>query len=480
MTTAAAINRRRPWSMTMRLVGLQILAVALLTSGALAFLLHAVSSHLDSDNREDLRRQAGLLRGWLEDPAINTPALLQQMSAPVGGSVTTLPFFVRILDAHGSILAENRFATAPPASAFPDPNSEAAYWHVPGGPRYLMTSVRIHHLGTSPDRAELQMALDVTDDVTLVREIRQSTSLVFALTLLVSACLAVLITRRALRPLTALTESAAHIQASQLNARIDETGWPVELTPLAREFDAMLGRLDSSFRRLARFSSDLSHELRTPINNLRGEAEVALSRVRSPDEYRAVLESSLEEYARITRLIDTLLFIAKADQPERGLARQQLDAAAECRAVADYFEAATAERGLTLLVRGSATIYCDPVLFRRALGNLVDNALRHTPGGGHIDLTVRTGGAGGTEIEVSDTGAGIAAEHLPHLFERFYQAGERENDATAPASSFGLGLAIVKSIMELHGGRVDIASTPERGTIITLLFPGPDSESPAI
>jgi signal transduction histidine kinase len=112
------------------------------------------------------------------------------------------------------------------------------------------------------------------------------------------------------------------------------------------------------------------------------------------------------------------------------------------------------------------------VLFRRALGNLVDNALRHTPGGGHIDLTVRSAAAGATEVEVSDSGAGIAAEHLPHVFERFYQAGKREHDPAAPASSFGLGLAIVKSIMELHGGRVDIASTPERGTTITLTFPG--------
>ena len=265
-----------------------------------------------------------------------------------------------------------------------------------------------------------------------------------------------------------------------LRSSTGETGWPIELAALAREFDAMLGRLDGSFRRLAQFSSNLSHELRTPINNLRGEAEVALARDRTPEEYRAVLESSLEEYARITRLIDTLLFIAKADQPEQGLARQQLDAAAECRAVADYFEAATAERGLTLLVRGTAQICCDPVLFRRALGNLVDNALRHTPGGGHIDLTVRAGSDGGTVVEVSDTGSGIAAKHLPHLFERFYQAGQKENYEPARTANFGLGLAIVKSIMELHRGRIEIVSVPERGTTITLCFPTPTVMSPAI
>jgi signal transduction histidine kinase len=113
------------------------------------------------------------------------------------------------------------------------------------------------------------------------------------------------------------------------------------------------------------------------------------------------------------------------------------------------------------------------MLFRRALSNLVDNALRHTPRGGHIDLTVRAGAGGGTEVEVSDSGTGIAAEHLPHVFERFYQAAKEDADATAPVSGFGLGLAIVKSIMELHGGQLAIASTPERGTTISLYFPKP-------
>jgi len=323
------------------------------------------------------------------------------------------------------------------------------------------------------------VALDATDNFTLIRKIRQSISIVFLLALLASAGLAYFVTRSALRPIRALTASAAQVQASQLDTRVDRTGWPSELTPLGSEFDAMLVRLDDSFRRLARFSSDLSHELRTPINNLRGEAEVALSRPRTVEDYRAVLESSLEEYARITRLIDTLLFIAKADHPESGLKRQHLDAAAECRAVVDFFDAASAECQLTLLVRGQAPIYCDPTLFRRALSNLVDNALRHTPIGGHIDLTVRAGAAGGTEVEVSDSGKGIAAEHLPHIFDRFYQAVKPSPEANAPVSGFGLGLAIVKSIMELHGGRVGIASTPGQGTTFSLYFPGPAATLPS-
>lgn len=479
MKPTAPARSRRPWSITTRLVGLQVLAVALLIGGALFFLQKTITVHLDMDDREVLDQQVTLFHHWIEDPHAEVSGIMRQIDSPVGGPVIAQFFFIRILDARGGILHETRTSVAPPAAAFPGPGSTATYWHLPKGPHYLMTS-QWANVGADRRRVQLQLALDVTDDFTLIRHIRQSMGLVFSLTLLASGGLALLITRNALRPLAALTESTAHIHASQLDARIDESGWPIELAALAKEFDAMLARLGGSFHRLARFSSDLSHELRTPINNLRGEAEVALQRNRPTEEYRAVLESSLEEYARITRLIDTLLFIAKADQPERGITRQKLDAASECRAVADYFEATIAERGVTMLVRGTAEIYCDPGLFRRALGNLVDNALRHTPGGGHIDLTVRSGSTGGTDIEVSDTGVGIAAEHLPHLFERFYQAGKRENDVTTAASSFGLGLAIVKSIMELHGGRVDIVSTPERGTTITLFFPGPVSVPPAI
>lgn len=464
---------RRPWSLTARLVFLQVVAMAVLTSGALFFLLHAVSRHLDTDNREDLAHQAELLREWLEEPSANPAALRQLIKAPADTHLLTQLYIVRLLDADGRVLDETKALSLPAPTAFPSVAHEAAYWHEPGGPRYLLGTVRLTRLGSSAKPVLLQVVLDVTDDITLVRHIRQTTSLVLALTLAGAALLSWFITRRALRPLDALARTTAAVQASQLATRVDEAGWPVELTPLAREFDAMLARLDGSFRRLARFSSDLSHELRTPINNLRGEAEVALGRPRSAEEYRAVLESSLEEYARITRLIDTLLFIAKADQPKSGLQRQTVDAAAECRAIVDFFEAAAAEREIGLTVRGQASVHCDPTLCRRALTNLVDNAIRHTPRGGYIDLTVRAGAQGGTELEVSDSGSGIAPEHLPHVFDRFYQAPRDSASAPGAESGFGLGLAIVKSVMDLHGGRVDLTSSPGQGTRICLHFPAP-------
>ena len=183
-----------------------------------------------------------------------------------------------------------------------------------------------------------------------------------------------------------------------------------------------------------------------------------------------MLESSLEECARLGRLIDTLLFLAKADHPARGIRPRTLDGAAECRAVAEFFEAAAAERSLTLLVRGTGTVQADPELLRRALANVVDNAARHTGAGGQVELIVRESAARGAEIVVRDNGTGIPPGHLPRIFERFYRS-ERDPYHADAASGFGLGLAIVKSIMDLHAGTVTIESAPGSGTTVTLFFP---------
>ena len=367
------------------------------------------------------------------------------------------------------MLLEGRPDLTPPVTAFPAPGAQPKTWLSADHQRYLLNTVWLHTAEARPGQF-LQVAYSVSDDDTLLRHLRQRIGLVFGLVVILSGILTLLIARGVFRPLAQFAATAKRVHASQLNSRIDETVWPVELTPLAREFDAMLGRLDESFGRLARFSSDLSHELRTPINNLRGEAEVTLSRPRSVEEYRRVMESGLEECVRLGRLIDTLLFIAKADHPAEGIRRRRLDAPTECRAVAEFFEVMTAERAITILVRGAGPVHCDPELLRRALANLVDNAVRHTAPGGRIDLTVRENAGHGTEIEVRDNGSGIRADNLPRVFERFYRS-ENSSDQTHAKSGFGLGLAIVKSIMDLHAGKVDLTSAPGSGTSVTLFFP---------
>jgi two-component system, OmpR family, heavy metal sensor histidine kinase CusS len=227
----------------------------------------------------------------------------------------------------------------------------------------------------------------------------------------------------------------------------------------------MLDRLENSFTRLSQFSADLAHELRTPIANLRGEAEVALTRSRTAEEYREVIESSVGECERLSGIIDNLLFLARAEAADGPVAREHFDGRAALEKIAGYYETVAEERQIAITCAGTGKVSADPLLFGRAVSNLVDNAVRHSGEGGQIDLALAVDEAG-AKISVRDRGIGIAAEHLPRVFDRFYRV-----DSSRSSEGTGLGLALVKSITDLHGGRAEVASEAGRGTTVTLSFP---------
>lgn len=236
----------------------------------------------------------------------------------------------------------------------------------------------------------------------------------------------------------------------------------------------MLDRLEDSFTRLGQFSADLAHALRTPIHNLRGEAEVALVRARSPEEYQHVLASSLEECERLSRMIDGLLFLARADDPNAALKRVRFDARQEMEAVREFYEALASEQQVAVTCAGAAALTGDPMLFRRAVSNLLGNALRHTSAGGSVALSLATTAEQRILVRVQDTGCGILPEHRAKIFDRFYRVGE----TTSPVpGGIGLGLAIVQSIMRLHGGVASVHSEVGKGSTFTLDFP---AEPPAV
>jgi two-component system heavy metal sensor histidine kinase CusS len=319
-------------------------------------------------------------------------------------------------------------------------------------------------------RRLLQVALDVSPEAALLADYRRKLAVVLLGGILFSAGAGVAIARQGMRPLVEITRAAQRITATQLHERIDPAQWPRELTALATAFDEMLSRLEYSFTQLSQFSADLAHELRTPINNLRGEAEVALSRTRTPDDYRQVLESSLEEYARLSRMIDSLLFLARAESAEVPIEPSRLDARQELETVREFHEAVAEEQGVEVACQGQAFLNADAMLFRRAVSNLLSNALRYTPRGGKITLSVQPSEDQSVEVRVSDTGSGIDPEHLPRIFDRFYRA---DRTRSPYPQGTGLGLAIVKSIMDLHRGTVTIQSEPARGTTVILRFPPP-------
>jgi two-component system heavy metal sensor histidine kinase CusS len=251
-------------------------------------------------------------------------------------------------------------------------------------------------------------------------------------------------------------------------------GYPFELASLAHTFNKMLDRLEESFERISRFSADIAHDLRTPVNNIRGEAEVALVRARTADEYREVLGSCLEEAVRLSDLISDLLFLARAESPLTLLRRERVNVAELLDGVRDYYQATAEDGGVSLTTaEGAEPVIAelDRALVQRAVGNLVSNAVAHTPSGGSIVLatTLGTGAEASTvRIEVSDTGEGIPPEALPKVFDRFYRVDTSRSQASGGT---GLGLAIVQSIMLLHGGSVGIDSQVGQGTRVTLRMP---------
>jgi len=266
-----------------------------------------------------------------------------------------------------------------------------------------------------------------------------------------------------------MTESLGRIGPDQLKQRIGSTGWPRELQPLVNAFDEMLKRLDDSFTRLSQFSADLAHELRTPIANMLGEAQVTLTHERTATDYRETIESTVAECERLSRIVDNLLFVARVDAAGEPIARKSFDARAAVEKIAEFYQTVADAHHVTITCSGNGQICADPDLFERAVGNLLDNALRFTAEHGSIRVAVSKHNSD-FDVRVSDNGCGIAAEHLPRVFDRFYRA-----ESSRSSDGAGLGLALVKSIVELHGGSVAIQSELNHGTTVVLKFPAAPS-----
>ncbi len=323
-------------------------------------------------------------------------------------------------------------------------------------------------VGSSTTQTDtLQIAVDVSQKEALLARYRYWFWTVLAATFIIFPLVGYQIARQGIRPVEEMAITARHISSTNLRERIQPEGYPFELASLAGTFNQMLDRLEESFERISRFSADIAHDLRTPVNNIRGEAEVALARARTVDEYRDVLESSLEEAARLSELIGDLLFLARAESPLNELRRERVNVGELLVTVRDYYEASAANGGISLAAIESAEsliVELDRSLMLRAVSNLVSNAVAHTPPGGTVTLAAASEGAA-IRIEVSDTGGGIPADALPRVFDRFFRV---DPSRSKTSGGTGLGLAIVQSILTLHGGSAEISSQLGHGTRVTL------------
>jgi heavy metal sensor kinase len=277
------------------------------------------------------------------------------------------------------------------------------------------------------------------------------------------------LTSRNLAPLAWMAEQARRITHSNLETRLEIGAAAEELAVLAASFNELLSRLDQSFGHMRRFVADASHELRTPISIIRGEADVALSHDRSAAEYKQALAIILDESRRLSRLVDDLLNLARADAGRVKLQVQEFylnDLLAECCRSAQGLAGAR-RIALECRCREDVAFRGDEELVRRMVMNLIDNAIRYTPEGGSVTAALEADGAGVT-IRIADTGAGIAPEAQAHVFERFYRGDKARSRQDG---GFGLGLAIVKWIAESHNGAVALESTPGAGSTFTVTMP---------
>ncbi|MBE0585250.1 MAG: HAMP domain-containing protein, partial [Desulfofustis sp.] len=292
---------------------------------------------------------------------------------------------------------------------------------------------------------------------------------VFPLGLLLAGGGGWLLARRALSPVDKMTQTAQRISGEHLSQRLQESGNGDELDRLAGTLNDMLGRLDDAINQMRQFSADASHELQTPLTILKGEMEVALLKPRSPEEYQAVLLSGLEEIDRINHLVSGLLLLARADAGVLRLDRQDVALVGLAEDVCGQMSVIAQARSIDLRLGDllPVAVQGDREHLRRLLVNLVDNAIKYTGPGGLVSLTLKES-AGWAVLEVADNGIGLTVEEQKKIFNRFHRASEARS---SDGKGVGLGLSIALSIAEAHGGRIEVASTPGRGSTFSLYVP---------
>jgi len=450
---------RRSESITFRLT-LLFAAVSTAVLLALGLLIgHTVEQHFVEQDMEVMAGKLHLVAHLLEK--VRTPVDLDSLPAQLDDSLVGhhgLAMLVRGPD------EKTLFATAdagfPPAllergAIRNPPRTQVWQQNGPLGTQPLRGIAALLPTGmTDQPPLVVAVAVDITHHEHFMASFKRTLWLFVAIAAALAGILGWIAVRRGLAPLQTIRSGAAGITASRLDYRLAVDSAPVELGELAETLNDMLGRLEESFQRLKDFSTDLAHELRTPISNLMTETQVALTKARTADEYREVLASNAEEYERLARMIGDMLFLAQADNGLIVPNREPVDLAAQVRELFDFFDALAEEKGLHLSLTGSGTVSGDKLMLRRALANLLSNAIRHTPEGGSIHVRIETTDDG-TTLAIENTGDPIPPEHLNRLFDRFYRADPSRHRTGEGA---GLGLAITRSIIRAHGGDIIVRS----------------------
>jgi two-component system heavy metal sensor histidine kinase CusS len=401
---------------------------------------HASETHFIELDQQLLDGKLVALRSTLQ--GVDTPQLFAQREAQLRTELTRQPDLTLRISAAGQrwfdSAAGMSLPEAPGLHRLQNAGTDYRVYNVPLAP-------------SQPDSPQLSLILDITHHQHFLQRMQHLIWLTVGLSALATALLGAWAARSGLRPLRRMGDVAASVSAHSLTQRLPEQHMPPELAELAQVFNAMLARLDDAFQRLSAFSADIAHELRTPLSNLLTHTQVILTQPRPLEDYREALHSNLEELQWMAQLVNDMLYLAKADHGLLVPTREPLALAEEVDALLEFFTLLAEDAQVSLVCAGAAHTCGDRSMLRRALSNLLDNALRFTPAGGEVRVRM-TEGARGVTLTVENNGEGIAAALLPRLFDRFYRVDPARREGSSEHA--GLGLAITQSIVRAHGGRI--------------------------
>ena len=380
---------------------------------------------------------------------------------------------VRIFDAHGNPIASSRNIPTEHLNPriFYDVKKGANHFEnaylvvneIPAMFRIFTTPVienkRISYI--------VQVASPSAQLRTMLRNLRFSLLFLLPLTVILTGLSGIFLVQLTLRPVDQMIETIHQITAENLKLRLKIPGTKDEIESLAKTFNQMIARLDEAFTSQRQFMEDISHELKTPLSVLKGELEVTLKRIRSPQEYETALHSSLEEVNRIAGIVENLLTLARFDAKTTTLQAQPLDLDLLIKDAVEAIQVLALQKEIMLQYNSAhlVNILADKYQLKRLILNILDNAIKYTPSGGKISVDLRQENSL-VDIDITDTGVGIPESELPHIFDRFYRV-----DKSRTSIGFGLGLSIAQSIAMAHGGKIYAKANFPQGTIFTISLP---------
>ncbi|CAM7976167.1 MULTISPECIES: Cu(+)/Ag(+) sensor histidine kinase [Enterobacter] len=477
---------RRPFSLALRLTFFISLSTILAFFAFTWFMLHSVEKHFAEQDISDLKQISSAMHRILHSPVDPDQKKITKIKESIASYRNVA---VLLLDPQGNTLFSSAqgaaLRPAMTAAGFSEHRGaqDVFLWtveHAPTNPHAgsdMNMKRETYRIVASAGTATLQgktqdyvmlIGLSINFHLHYLEALKKNLLLIAAAISLLIIVVIRIAVRQGHLPLRNVSNAIKNITSENLDARLEPSRVPVELEQLVVSFNQMIEKIEDVFTRQANFSADIAHEIRTPITNLVTQTEIALSQHRSQKELEDVLYSSLEEYNRMTRMVSDMLFLAQADNNQLIPDRVMFDLSAEVMKVFDFFEAWAEERSITLKFNGMpCLIEGDPQMFRRAISNLLSNALRYTPGGKTVTVAIRTRDDA-VELVTENPGTPIPQEHLPKLFDRFYRV---DPSRQRKGEGSGIGLAIVKSIVTAHHGKVRVESDAV-STRFILIIPG--------